>query len=197
MFPLPPQCWATGILKHWDHCNTQINIGEGEMLWSVSRFLTSIVATEERRENATLSETRQVSWELLLYIQEAVKHVFPTQRWAEVQACSEKPAWSTPRHSGHVGKNMGAVMYTLYVNALFRFTLVVSFICFWKQGCAKVNIKAVVFTCSMKSSLGDTCILVGAHQGFKKTAVLKLLCDVERKCVFLRFSRLFRLHTAC
>ena len=28
MCPLPPQCWATRILKHWDHCNTQINIGE-------------------------------------------------------------------------------------------------------------------------------------------------------------------------
>ena len=40
---LPPQCWATRILKHWDHCDTQINIGEGETDASVSRFLTSIV----------------------------------------------------------------------------------------------------------------------------------------------------------
>ena len=40
---LPPQCWATRILKHWDHCDTQINIGEGEIDTSVSRFLTSIV----------------------------------------------------------------------------------------------------------------------------------------------------------
>ena len=42
---LPPQCWATRILKHSDHCDTQINIGEGEIDTSVSRFLTSIVGT--------------------------------------------------------------------------------------------------------------------------------------------------------
>ena len=41
--PLFPQCWATRILKHWDHCNTQINIGEGETHTSVSGFLTRIV----------------------------------------------------------------------------------------------------------------------------------------------------------
>ena len=44
MCPLPPQCWATRILKHWNHCNTQINFGEGETHTSVSRFLTRIVA---------------------------------------------------------------------------------------------------------------------------------------------------------
>ena len=44
MCPLPPQCWATRILKHWDHWNTQINFGEGETHTSVSRFLTRIVA---------------------------------------------------------------------------------------------------------------------------------------------------------
>ena len=42
--PLLPQCWATRILEHWDDCNTQINIGEGENHTSVSRFVTSIVA---------------------------------------------------------------------------------------------------------------------------------------------------------
>ena len=41
--PLLRQCWAMHILEHWDTCNTQINIGEGEMHTSVSRFLTSIV----------------------------------------------------------------------------------------------------------------------------------------------------------
>ena len=41
--PLLPQCWATHILEHWDDCNTQINIGEGENHASVSRFVTSIV----------------------------------------------------------------------------------------------------------------------------------------------------------
>ena len=40
--PLLPQSWATRILKHWDDCNTQINIGKGETHTSVSRFLTSI-----------------------------------------------------------------------------------------------------------------------------------------------------------
>ena len=39
---LPPQCWTTRIWKHWDHCDTQINIGEGETDTSVSRFLMSI-----------------------------------------------------------------------------------------------------------------------------------------------------------
>ena len=28
--PPLPQCWATHILGHWDDCNTQIKIGEGE-----------------------------------------------------------------------------------------------------------------------------------------------------------------------
>ena len=28
MCPLPPQCWATRILKHWDHCNTQSTLGK-------------------------------------------------------------------------------------------------------------------------------------------------------------------------
>ena len=41
----PPllQCWATHILGHWDDCNTQTKIGEGETQACVSRFLTSIV----------------------------------------------------------------------------------------------------------------------------------------------------------
>ena len=41
--PPLPQCWATHILEHWDNCNTQIKIGEGETQTCVSRFLTSIV----------------------------------------------------------------------------------------------------------------------------------------------------------
>ena len=40
---LSQPCWATRILEHWDDCNTQINIVEGENLTSVSRFVTSIV----------------------------------------------------------------------------------------------------------------------------------------------------------
>ena len=36
------------ILKHWDHCDTQINIGEREIDISVSRFLTSIVFSLKR-----------------------------------------------------------------------------------------------------------------------------------------------------
>ena len=36
--PLLPQCWPTHILEHWDDCNTQINIGEGENHTSVSRY---------------------------------------------------------------------------------------------------------------------------------------------------------------
>ena len=43
MYPLPPQCWATRILKHWDRCNAQINIGEGKTHTSVSTFVTRIV----------------------------------------------------------------------------------------------------------------------------------------------------------
>ena len=43
MCPSPSRCWATRILKHWDDCNTQIIIGEGENHTSVSRFVTSIV----------------------------------------------------------------------------------------------------------------------------------------------------------
>ena len=43
MCPLLPQCWATHILEHWDDCNTQVNIGEGENHTSVSRFVTRIV----------------------------------------------------------------------------------------------------------------------------------------------------------
>ena len=43
---LLPQCWAKCILEHWDDCNTQINTGEGETHTSVSRFVTSIVATD-------------------------------------------------------------------------------------------------------------------------------------------------------
>ena len=35
------------FLEHWDDCNTQINIGEGETHTSVSRFVTSIVATDD------------------------------------------------------------------------------------------------------------------------------------------------------
>ena len=27
MCPLPPQCWVTRILKHWDCCNAQMNWG--------------------------------------------------------------------------------------------------------------------------------------------------------------------------
>ena len=48
MCPLPPQCWATRILKHWDCCNAQINIGEGKTYTSVSRFLTRIVGFHSR-----------------------------------------------------------------------------------------------------------------------------------------------------
>ena len=32
-----PQCWATRTLEHWDDCNTQINIGEGENHTSVDK----------------------------------------------------------------------------------------------------------------------------------------------------------------
>ena len=46
MCPLPLQCWVTRILKHWDRCNGQINIGEGKTHTSVSRFLTRIVASK-------------------------------------------------------------------------------------------------------------------------------------------------------
>ena len=47
---LPPQCWATCILKHWDHCNTQINTGEGETDTGVSRILTSIVDNQSNKQ---------------------------------------------------------------------------------------------------------------------------------------------------
>ena len=55
---LPPQCWATRILKHWDHCDTQINIGEGEIDTSVSRFLTSIVFSLKRGKSNSFSSRR-------------------------------------------------------------------------------------------------------------------------------------------
>ena len=44
-----PQRWATRILKHWDHCNTQINVEERETDTSVSRFLTSIVDNQSKK----------------------------------------------------------------------------------------------------------------------------------------------------
>ena len=37
--PLLPQCWATRILKLWDRCNTQINVGEGKTHGRVSRLI--------------------------------------------------------------------------------------------------------------------------------------------------------------
>ena len=37
---LPPQCWATCVLEHWDYCNTQIHSGEEETHTSVSTFLS-------------------------------------------------------------------------------------------------------------------------------------------------------------
>ena len=51
--PFLPQCWATSILEHWDDCNTQINIGEGENHTSVSRFVTSIVFASVGRGRVT------------------------------------------------------------------------------------------------------------------------------------------------
>ena len=45
--PFPMLRWATRNLEHWDDCSTQINIGEGETHTSVSRFVTSIVATDD------------------------------------------------------------------------------------------------------------------------------------------------------
>ena len=50
MCPLPPQRWAMRILKHWDHCNTQIHIGEVETDTGVSRFLTSIVDNQSKKQ---------------------------------------------------------------------------------------------------------------------------------------------------
>ena len=55
---LPPQCWATRTLKHSDHCDTQINIGEGEIDTSVSRFLTSIVFSLKRGKSNIFSSRR-------------------------------------------------------------------------------------------------------------------------------------------
>ena len=49
------------------------------------------------------------------------------------------------------------------------------------EGCAKADIKGLVFTYSMKSFLGDTCILVGAHEGFKKTAAEFEIADDSLK----------------
>ena len=55
MCPLAAQCWATRILKHWDRCNAQINIGEGKTYTSVSRFLTRI-------GGYTCLGTKGISW---------------------------------------------------------------------------------------------------------------------------------------
>ena len=46
------------ILKHSDHCDTQINIGEGEIDTSVSRFLTSIVFSLKRGKSNSFSSRR-------------------------------------------------------------------------------------------------------------------------------------------
>ena len=43
---LLPQCWATCILEHWDTVIPKLTSGEGETHTSVSRFVTSIVATD-------------------------------------------------------------------------------------------------------------------------------------------------------
>ena len=61
---LPPQCWATRILKHWDHCDTQINIGEGEIDTSVSRFLTSIVFSLKRGKSNSFCSMRIFGWSM-------------------------------------------------------------------------------------------------------------------------------------
>ena len=45
--PLLPQCWATRILEHWDDCNTQINIGEGETHTSVYKYCSFTVARSQ------------------------------------------------------------------------------------------------------------------------------------------------------
>ena len=58
MCPLPPQCWATRILKHWDRCNAQINIGEGKTHTSVSRFLTRIVFSLKRGKSNCFTSRR-------------------------------------------------------------------------------------------------------------------------------------------
>ena len=58
MCPLPPLCWATRILKHWDRCNVQINIGEGKKDTSVSRFLTRIVFSLKRGKGNCFTSRR-------------------------------------------------------------------------------------------------------------------------------------------
>ena len=58
MCPLPPQCWVTRILKHWDRCNAQVNIGEGKTHTSVSRFLTRIIFSLKRGKSYCFTSRR-------------------------------------------------------------------------------------------------------------------------------------------
>ena len=57
MYPPPPQCWATRILKHWNQWNTQLNTGERETQTSVSRFLSTIVASKTSSFNGYIRLT--------------------------------------------------------------------------------------------------------------------------------------------
>ena len=74
MCPLPPQCWATRILKHWNYCNTQINFGEGETHTSVSRFLTRIVAYHFIKFKG--NEKKIAAYALRLHL-----NIFPYVKW--------------------------------------------------------------------------------------------------------------------
>ena len=51
---LPPQCWATRILDHWDDCKSQINIGEGEIAL-VFQDLWRVLYLVWREERVTFS----------------------------------------------------------------------------------------------------------------------------------------------
>ena len=86
---LLPQCWATCILEHWDDCNTQINIGEGETHTSVSRFVTSIVATDDLLITSSQTEidVRGEGWRWLAFsTTSSVLSLFILSLFAFIQA---------------------------------------------------------------------------------------------------------------
>ena len=95
---LLPQCWATCILEHWDDCNTQINIGEGETHTSVPRFVTSIVATDDLLITSSQTEidVRGEGWRWLAFsTTSSVLSLFILSLFTVIQASISRTQSST------------------------------------------------------------------------------------------------------
>ena len=95
---LLPQCWATCILEHWDDFNTQINTGKGETHTSVSRFVTSIVATDDLLITSSQTEidVRGEGWRWLAFsTTSSVLSLFILSLFTVIQASISRTQSST------------------------------------------------------------------------------------------------------